>query len=516
MEILQELVQILNKRSLRSLELIGPYLDENYKVNIFYEKMIDGQFESDNEASAFFYDSNANNPNYKSLKANLKKRLINALFFLNLKEPNYNDYEQSYFYCCKYLAMAKILIRLQATKSGMNLCEKVFKKAIKNEFPGFMADSARYLRGFYGVRKGNIEKFNFYNESYKIGEQNRIAENLAQEFYIKLMLPYAKEKASKEQTHASAKEFAKQLEPHLENAQSSYLFFLYFYINIIIHMSINDFVSTVETCAKAIDYFESKPYVYKTALNVFFHNKIVCHTQLRQYEEGIEIEKKTLKYLRAGTYNWYRDREIFFILSMHTKNYQAAYEKFYMALKHRRFRFLSNTMKETWRIYEAYLHFFVFMEKVIPRPDDKRFNKFKLGKFLNSVPVFSKDKRGFNIPILIIQILFMIIKKDYDKVADRIDAIEKYCSRHVRKKDHFRSNIFIKMLLVVPRSGFHKAGIERKVEKYRKQLETVPLEVASQIHEVEIIPYEHLWEIIMESLETKFHRFRASRAFRQR
>ena len=102
----------------------------------------------------------------------------------------------------------------------------------------------------------------------------------------------------------------------------------------------------------------------------------------------------------------------------------------------------------------------------------------------------------------------MIIRKDYDKTIDRIEAIEKYCVRHVKKKEHFRSNVFIKMLLTIPSSSFHKVRIERETQKYLKQLNSLPLEVANQIHEIEIIPYEHLWEFILESLEAKFVKLR--------
>jgi len=152
----------------------------------------------------------------------------------------------------------------------------------------------------------------------------------------------------------------------------------------------------------------------------------------------------------------------------------------------------------------------VEIKKVEPAPSDKRFNKFKLGKFLNSVPVFSKDKRGLNIPILIIQILFMIIRKDYDNAINRIEAIEKYCVRHLRMDEHFRSNCFIKMLLEIPKSSFHQAAVKRKTQKLLDKLKATPQQVVNQIHEIEIIPYEVIWDYIMESMETKFYKSSSS------
>ena len=42
-------------------------------------------------------------------------------------------------------------------------------------------------------------------------------------------------------------------------------------------------------------------------------------------------------------------------------------------------------------------------------------SKFKLGRFLNELPSFSKDKRGANIDILIIQILIFLLEKNMIK-----------------------------------------------------------------------------------------------------
>jgi hypothetical protein len=59
------------------------------------------------------------------------------------------------------------------------------------------------------------------------------------------------------------------------------------------------------------------------------------------------------------------------------------------------------------------------------------------------------------------------------------------------------------MLLQVPQANFHREASSRKAERYFKQLRTVPLDVATQAHEIEIIPYEMLWEMVLESLQMK-------------
>ena len=106
----------------------------------------------------------------------------------------------------------------------------------------------------------------------------------------------------------------------------------------------------------------------------------------------------------------------------------------------------------------------------------------------------------FLVPVAVI---FMIVKKDYDQSIDRFDSIKKYCSRYLRKGENPRSNCFINMLLQIPASNFHKARVEQKAKRYWDKLLITPLEVASQATEIEIIPYEDLWQFVLDSLEFK-------------
>jgi hypothetical protein len=47
-----------------------------------------------------------------------------------------------------------------------------------------------------------------------------------------------------------------------------------------------------------------------------------------------------------------------------------------------------------------------------------------MGKFINEINLFAKDRSGMNISVLIAQILYAIAEKDYKKSSDRIEGIE--------------------------------------------------------------------------------------------
>jgi len=81
-----------------------------------------------------------------------------------------------------------------------------------------------------------------------------------------------------------------------------------------------------------------------------------------------------------------------------------------------------------------------------------------------------------------------------------MESLNVYCHRYLRKDDTFRSNCFIKMLIVLPNAHFNKIAAIRKTEKLRNRLAEQPLETANQSSELEIIPYELLWELVLEIL----------------
>ncbi len=238
-------------------------------------------------------------------------------------------------------------------------------------------------------------------------------------------------------------------------------------------------------------------------MSVFLHQKLVCHLQLKQFEAGKAAAERSLGMIPDGAFNWFKNHELHFLLAMHTREYKDAYLTWSNATTHKKYQYLDDNSKEKWTLYGFFLHYLTLLGKLETPKEETKFNNFRLGKFLNQVPTYSQDKRGFNIPILIAQILFLVLKKEYDLVIDRMETIEKYCTRYLRQDDSFRSNCFIRMLLQLPEAGFHRAAAIRKAQKFLDKLGAMPLEIAAQPFEIEIIPYENLWQFVLDSLGNK-------------
>ena len=287
------------------------------------------------------------------------------------------------------------------------------------------------------------------------------------------------------------------------------LLFLGNLIRIIAYRSVNDYRKTVEACKEGIRAFEAKNYEVKTPIYTLLHQQILAHIQLKQLEKGECTARRAAQLIPAGTVNWFVNMELLLILSLHTRQYQRAYEVFLEAISHRGFQKLREIDKEQWRINGAYIHFLLEIGKAAAGKGQSCLRKFRLGRFLNEVPVFSRDKQGMNVAILIIQILFLIVKKRYGDTIGRIDAINKYRVRYLcRDKALKRSNYFVKLLLQIPLCNFHKTAVLRRSEEYFERLKALPIEVANQPHGIEVLPYEDLWSFALESLEPKFYKRR--------
>lgn len=504
MKYLIELTGIASRNKIRHIEVMGNERPgkKQTKINKLYEAIRDGLVKTDEDA-ADLLGMDVKSTTYRNVKNSLKRRLLNTIFFIDVKQAVYNEQQAAYFNCWREWAAVKILVAKGAHFSAMELCQKIISISIQYEFVDLIMDVAKQMRLYHGTIDGDRKKFDYYNSLYLFYEQAMIAENKVEEYFCDLTVDTIRQKAAQQSIYGKAILLFPELDTYLKTYPFFRLQFLARMIKIAAYMATNDYRKTLDICEEGIDFFERKNFEVKIPLSVFLHQKLVCHLQLKQFEAGKAAAEKSLNMIPEGSFNWFKNHELRFLLAMHTRQYQDAYRTWSNAIEHKKYRYLDDSSQEKWTLYGFFLHYLALLGKLDLPKEEVQFNNFRLGKFLNQVPTYVQDKRGLNIPILIAQILFLVLKKEYDLVINRMEAIEKYCSRYLRQDDAFRSNCFIRILLQLPEAGFHRAGVVRKAQKFLDKLKTVPLEIASQPFEIEIIPYEDLWQFALDSLENK-------------
>jgi hypothetical protein len=506
MEELKELVWIINKGKLRSLQRLSQPLEKSTKLGQLYHKIAEEQVASDQEAYSSLYKGEGGQSAYRKLKLTLRERLVSVLFLMDASQASFTSYQRAYYESCKNWAAVKMLLGRNARKTAIKTAKRALRQAEKYEFSAIGRDITDVLRFHYGAIEGDFNNYEHYNKLFEQYDEQARWETKAKGLYLSLIIHFVNDKSHKNEIGQRASIAYGELQNVLAEHQTHDLHLYAFLIRLVGAMAVNDYEQALKVCGAAVSFFEKKPFKTQASQQIFSYQQLECYTQLRRFEEGQQVAERCLASLEEGSFNWFKYLELYFFLSMHTWQYQQAYEVFLKAVDNKRFKALPDNQRELWSIYEAYLHYLKALGKFEAETEDKRFNKFRLGKFLNDTPIYSQDKRGVNISILLLQLLFFIYRKQYDKAESCAYSLKQYNQRYLDRNQHFRSSCLINMLAQIPKAGFHLQAAKRKAEKYYQQLIAVPVELSSQSNEVEILPYERIWQLVLESLDIRIHK----------
>lgn len=504
-EEINSLINVISKNKVKQIDIVGEQNGSNSNVQKLYDLIAKGTITNDSEAEEHFFEGNPYQSAYfNRLKRELKKRLLNTLFFIDVNQPNFTDIQKAYYQSHRQSSAVKILIGRGARMAAISLAEKTIKKSMRFDFTDITIDLARNLRMHYGNIEGNKKKFSLYRNIVKKYTDIYQAELLAEDYYCDIAINFTASSGKKPELLDTVREYYKELRAILKK-HNSYRLNLHAYLLFFYRYEIeSDHKKTLEVCKEAISYFESKPHIAsKTVIFSFLIKELSCYIITKKYKEGEIVANKCIELQPKGSINRLLALDYYVILQFHSNMFEKALDLYLIAINEFN---IDNQLKasfEHWKIHEAFLHYLSAIGKISKNINSEK--NFKLTKFLNEVPSQSKDKQGVNVSIIIIQILFLLQKGKYGEIIDRTEALKTYTHRYLRRDHTFRSNCFIKMLLCLPAASFHKAGVIRRAKKHLDLLNSVPLEEANQSPEVEIIPYETLWGFVLESLDNKFH-----------
>lgn len=500
MKELIDLVKVVTRNKVKSIRTIDS--EDNDRITDFYNRLTQNQFGNDVEASQFYFNSDEKSSKYRKLKNKLKQRLWDSIIFVDTSSPRFNDSQKAFYTCQKYLIIIRILLGRNARTSALDLMKRTLKFSKRFEFSEISLEIYRLLRSHHAMKTGDRKKYEFFDQ--KVNEYDEIvnAENIVRYHYDRLALESRNKSNVTEEYHKVAAEAFREF----SKIKVTSLRFILFSGVVKTEYLINAkrYSEAVNESDNILIALQEKSAIGNQFLAQFHYIKLIAYTQLQKYELGKKVYEDCCLMFEPGSVRWFNAHDIYYILLMRTKSYGELFPIYQKVTTNPSFKSVPAARKETWRIYEAYLHFLLLIKKLIV-PENSRIHNFRVNKFLNEVPKYSLDKAGYNIPVLIIQILILITQKRYDQLNDKIEAIEKYSSRYLRKDNNFRSNCFIKMLLQIPKRQYHRKAVERHAMPYLKKLHSVPLDKANQSFEIEIIPYEHLWAYVLESLDNRFH-----------
>lgn len=503
MKNLIEIAKIVTKKKVKKIEIFDDYSlkNKNSKFNEFYEALMIGKFKNDRDAASFLYGCSPTDDKYRQLKSRFRKRLLNTLFFLDVNLPGTSNYDRAYYSCNKDWTLVKILLSNGAPFTASTLARQILTVALKFKFADIIVNCSRILRT-YSADTDDEKEFELYDQYIKQYSDILDAEIRSEELYQRVFMNYYKPPAKSTELKERIDTYCDALVGLSEIYDSPIVIYNMYLVWAFRFEMLHDYESMIEVCQKAEHYIEQNPIYYQDEkLATFQLKKMSAFLHLRDYKRGKVNAEKCLQTFPEGSDNWFTFIEYYFLLSMHSENYINALAIYSRATSNAKFRKLSASDRERWKIYEVYLNYIIDVfgdENPVLRKQNRK--TFKVQRFLSDPILYPKDMRIFTIFMVIAQILFYLEKKSFNNVTELIERLKTYANRQLKKEEYYRTIQFIRLLQQLQKAEYQLDGLSN-TEKYYNRLSQNPFFYRGLISELEVIPYEKMWNIILSRLK---------------
>ena len=496
------LSKLVSKQKVKAL---GLFKDQkiNSETNylFLYKNIIDNKIKNDTEAKRELNYSN-NSKAFIKFKERYTNKIIDYISLSDAHVKSNEYINEEHYKLLKLFAVARLIHYLQQRTNSVKMYRHIFNQAQKLELLDLQLFSGIELRQHYAFIEPDKKLYNYYDK-----ELDRIQSNLAKslklsKFYDKLSHENI---TSKEENIATYRENILDESMKLLSDIEEKDTFLYkskaYEIAAFAYTVNNKLEQSIKISKKSVSLIKGTEYVPVYKLIIAYKDIMATYLKLNDFTNAQIYLNKTLEKFTKQSFMYFRLKSIEFTIYANLKDYDSLFLTTIDVLSSKKMREFKNIVQE-WKLREAFANILLEtgrINKTLINTDN--YKGFKLTKFLNEVDIFTKDKRGINISILIVELMHFLIHKRYERVVDKLDALNQYTFRYLRNDHTLRSNCFIKMLLKIPEAEFHPLRTIRYVKKYEQKLKENPFEISLKEIDVEIIPYEHLWEIILEILD---------------
>ena len=497
-----QLSKLLTKQKVIALGLFKDNkIDAETKYVMFYEKIIANEIKNDKEAKeALNYSKNSSA--FLKFKERYTKKVLDYILLFEASVKSNEFINEEYYRLLKLYTAGRIIQYKQQLPNATIIFKYIFDLARKYDFLHLQLYSALELRKLYGYLVPDKKLFEYY--------ERKLIE-IEAEFKISLTLDEVYDKVSHDYTGIKLKDvdiFKKDilnkgeqlLETIKEITSISSKTKAYEIVSFAYTIN-NELEKSINISKESISLLEESQSSPKYKIILAYKDIISAYLKLKDFDNATIYLHKTLAIHTQKTINYFRMKSMEYLLYAISKDYNNLFKITVEVINSKELK-QHQVLLEEWRLREAYVNLLIEAGKI----DEKyikasNYRKFRLNKFLNEVDFFSKDKRGINISILVVELMHFLIRKEYDKLLDKLEALNQYTYRYLRNDSSLRSNCFIKMLLKIPDAEYHPIRTVRYVSKYEKKLKANPLEILLKSVDVEIIPFENLWEIIIDILD---------------
>lgn len=486
MNFLKQIINILSRYN-TNVDVYDNHTLENTVYHRLYEGVRTGIYTSDIDAARDIYKETPTDSRYRNLKSRLKRKLVNNLFFLDIDASTSPENLVTIHELSRQMFAMRTLATFGSLTAAQEIAIQILPKAKKFYFTQITIETLLLLQSC-AVYLGKVNDLEEYTKSAEEYIQIQLAEIQATNYLNRIRVTFSNIKSVQEEDVAHVENTSQEVEILWKKYNTYSLFLNHFRSQLYLHQLRGDYKLALETCNEAEAYYEVNPHLASRArFGEIATYKNLCYFYLRLYDEGVTHAEKSLHFIDDGRNNWFHFMEEYFLMSLHSGNVDKARVVFNKVTNHINFDTSIPQRKETWEIFGLYLSFV----EGKGNPD--------MDRFMKDMEVFRYDKSGVYVAVLALSILILLRNGDYPTILTRDEYIKKYLSRYLKGDDHVRSAAFFRLLRLMIRKEFRLPDILRLGAKEIAVLHDQSL----RLDDYEVMPYEKMWQIVVQTLEEK-------------
>lgn len=478
-------------------------------VNQFLQVVWSMDDVSEADLARLLYNDEAQKPSakFRKLKERVMDVLADQVLMIDRKAGNLSTDQRTYYAAHRDLIVAKIL----EGRGGKVAAKYFYNRAARRaktydlNFIGVCANQA--LRYYAGRFQRNERRFQHYHEQMLTCQLSMSAEREATEYYSRVVMAYGTSPKSQLRVRNMAAAFVDVLEVQYDVRSLGPSFaHPYYLLRLAAVGATAGYTKLLPVITEATSFFSQSAKKFAVPLSSFYLSEFVIRILAQEYDVAESVRQKCESLLAAGTTQWLKLQEITVQFYMYANQIDKAIHHYQLATK----PLVDNTiecssqLRERWLVIRLYLYLLHACDQHFPVPSpDPLGVKFKASRAFNNIPNLDKEKSGRNIPILFAQLLFTLFTGELTCFEQQLANAEKYITRHANHAEHFRSKCFFRLLMRLPGSDYRSDRFQKKAAGWLKKLTDNPLNTMGQSFEIEIIPYETLFQFIIHYLERR-------------
>jgi len=425
----------------------------------------------------------------RTLQSRVRTKLLNHLYFLDHSDPRHLVSRRYELECLDLLHKVSILYAEREYSLSERLLLRCLRLAQTGEFTQYVVQTARMLRNLYAEQRKAVPYKKITTVLLR-AQQVLAWEDEAERLYADTQLGLSGAVAARRTVLALLPDYLSQLEALHRKARSFTTYNMVYRARLAYEELEGNYQEMIRVTAAASRRLRDGK-LNDQRFDIRFNHFVSVYGYLRSRQpvQGLRLAEEYSRDFHPSSGNWFYFQEHHLLLALHAEQYERAQLLLVLITKNPSYLQQREAALQRWDLYRAYLAF------VLPQRHTTARQR-QIAQWVLVLPEYSRDKRGHNVAILVLQLLYFLRERELEAVLLRLERLRKYQQRHLFEPSTLRSRLFLRLLPLIVEKNFDAARAAERGKVLLQQLRDTP-PPGEAFAEVEIIPYEHLWELVL-------------------